>query len=88
MNEITHRQLRNDSGDVLRRVAAGESILVTNHGQVAALIGPPPAGMLAELAARGQLRRATAAPSTLRSLGRTSATTRSSAIIDDIRGRW
>ena len=32
MKEITHRQLRNDSADILRRVAVGETILVTNNG--------------------------------------------------------
>lgn len=88
VHEITHRQLRNDSAEVLRRVAAGETILVTNRGQVAASIGPPPTGVLGDLAARGQLRPATAAPSSLRSIVRTQATQPSSSIVDDVRGPW
>jgi prevent-host-death family protein len=37
---ITHRQLRNESGAVLRDVEAGESVLVSNHGSVVARISP------------------------------------------------
>lgn len=40
MRTITHRQLRNESGAVLRDVAAGESMLVTNNGSVVARISP------------------------------------------------
>lgn len=36
---ISQRELRNNSGDVLRRVAAGESFIITNDGvEVAELI--------------------------------------------------
>jgi hypothetical protein len=31
------------SGEILRAVAAGETVQVTNNGQVAAVISPPPA---------------------------------------------
>jgi prevent-host-death family protein len=37
---ITHRQLRNESGAVLRDVEAGESILVSNNGAVVARLSP------------------------------------------------
>jgi prevent-host-death family protein len=40
MRTITHRQLRNESGAVLRDVEAGESILVSNNGSVVARISP------------------------------------------------
>lgn len=40
MRTITHRELRNDSGRVLREVADGESILVTNNGVTVARISP------------------------------------------------
>ncbi len=40
MRTITHRELRNDSGKVLREVADGESILVTNNGITVARISP------------------------------------------------
>lgn len=40
MTTITHRELRNNSGDVLRRVAAGEAMDVTNRGVVVAHLSP------------------------------------------------
>lgn len=40
MTTITHRELRNNSADVLRRVAAGEAMEVTNHGVVVAYLSP------------------------------------------------
>lgn len=86
MEEITHRRLRNESGDVLRRVAAGETILVTNHGRPAAVIGPPPIDVLAQLAAQGQLREPLAPLSTLRSIPRRCSALTSAEIIADIRG--
>lgn len=58
MDTITHRELRNGSSEVLRRVAAGESFLVTNHGDPAALIGPPPASPWGRLVAAGHVRLA------------------------------
>ena len=46
MEVIAHRELRNNSSAVLARVAAGESIAVTNHGEVAAVLVPPAASAL------------------------------------------
>jgi prevent-host-death family protein len=46
MKTIAHRELRNNSSAVLARVAAGESIAVTNHGEVAAVLVPPAASAL------------------------------------------
>lgn len=42
MERIPHRELRNSSSEILRRVAAGESFEITNHGTVVAVLGPPP----------------------------------------------
>src|SRR4051812_18692256 len=70
VEEITHRQMRNESADVLRRVAGGETILVTNNGQPAAVISPPPNDALTLLAVSGQLREAVDPPSQLRSIER------------------
>lgn len=42
---IPHRELRNRSSDVLRRVQAGETIQVTNHGEVVAVLSPPGQGL-------------------------------------------
>ncbi len=40
MATITHRELRNNSADILRRVAAGEAMEVTNRGVVVAYLSP------------------------------------------------
>ena len=42
---ITHRELRSHSSDVLRRVQAGETIQVTNHGEVVAVLSPVRPGL-------------------------------------------
>lgn len=41
MQTIAHRELRNDSAEVLRRAAAGESFEVTNNGRIVAMVVPP-----------------------------------------------
>ncbi|MGH3451470.1 MAG: type II toxin-antitoxin system Phd/YefM family antitoxin [Haloechinothrix sp.] len=38
---IPHRELRNNSSAVLREVQAGESIEISNHGEVVAVLVPP-----------------------------------------------
>jgi prevent-host-death family protein len=55
---IPHRELRNNSSAILARVAAGESILVTNHGDAAALMVPPTATALDRLRLTGRVRPA------------------------------
>lgn len=80
--------MRNDSADVLRRVAAGETILVTNNGQPAAVIGPPHGDVLAILSAQGQLREALNSPAGLRSIKRRKSDKTTAEIITDVRGRW
>jgi prevent-host-death family protein len=47
---IPHRELRNNSSQVLRDVQAGETVEITNHGEVVAVLVPPPQ------AAEGSLR--------------------------------
>lgn len=41
MERIAHRDLRNRSSEILRRVASGESFEITNHGEVVAVLSPP-----------------------------------------------
>lgn len=88
MDAITHREMRNNSGEILRRVAAGESVCVTNNGRIAAIIVPPAADALAELAQRGQLRPALRDVTTLRTIRRRAARRTSEQIVGDSRGRW
>jgi prevent-host-death family protein len=78
----------NQSGDILRRVADGETIRVTNNGQVAALIVPPDTDALADLVSRGQVRVARNPTSSLVSIVRRKSTTDGQAIVADVRGRW
>lgn len=56
METIPHRELRNNSSAVLARVAAGESIAVTNHGTVAAVLVPPTTSELERLRSSGAVR--------------------------------
>ncbi len=88
MRTVTHREMRNQSGDILRQVADGETIRVTNNGQVAALIVPPGTDPLADLVSRGQVRVARTSPSSLRLIVRRKGTADSQAIVADVRGRW
>ncbi|WP_109506496.1 type II toxin-antitoxin system Phd/YefM family antitoxin [Nocardioides speluncae] len=41
MGTVASRDLRNHTADVLRRVAEGERVAVTVHGEVVAEIAPP-----------------------------------------------
>lgn len=85
---VTHREMRNSSGEILRAVAAGESILVTNNGAVAAVISPPTTDVLARLDEQGQLRPARRPITDLSSIRRRAASVTSREIIEDVRGRW
>ncbi len=59
MDTISHRDLRNNSGQVLERVRRGESIGVTNHGELTAILVPPTTTAIDRLVAAGRIRRAT-----------------------------
>jgi prevent-host-death family protein len=88
MRTISHREMRNKSGEVLRSVADGETIQVTNHGRVSALIVPPGGGTLTELISRGQVRVAPNPPSSLRTIARRKSKLSSEEIVADLRGHW
>ena len=49
---IPHRELRNNSSAVLRDVQAGETVYVTNNGEVVAVLVPPPRAASASLRIR------------------------------------
>lgn len=87
MRTVTHREMRNNSGEILRAVAAGETVQVTNNGRLAALIVPPPTDLIAELIDRGRARAAVA-PRQFRAIERVRSDKTSTEIIEDLRNPW
>jgi len=88
MRTVTHREMRNNSGEILRAVAAGESVEVTNNGQVAAVITPPTPTTVASLIGLGQARAARRPVSDLALIRRRKASSSSADLLADARGRW
>lgn len=89
METISHREMRNRSGAYLRRVEAGESFLVSNNGEVVAVLGPPDVMSGIDVArGRGQSRPAMNTAEPFSVIPRTKAAMSSAEIIADTRGRW
>lgn len=88
MESVSHRELRNSSGEVLRRVAAGESLVVTNNGQPVAVLGPPGGSALEQAEDRGQVRRARADLSSLRQVRRGRGDRSTADLLREARGQW
>ncbi len=88
MRTVTHREMRNNSSEILRAVAGGESVRVTNHGRVAAVISPPNEPTLTRLVADGQARPARRPVQQLTTIKRRRSTVTSADMLDDVRGRW
>lgn len=55
---ITHREMRNNSAEILHVVADGETVRVTNNVVVAAVIGPSGRSVLAQSLSEGPARPA------------------------------
>jgi antitoxin (DNA-binding transcriptional repressor) of toxin-antitoxin stability system len=95
MKTVGVRELKNRLSEYLRLVRAGESVLVTNRGEVVAELNPPglgqtdasvPAGLLA-LARRGLLTvGAPAAATPYPALSRALKRCRSPQLLDEQRG--
>ncbi|MFV0426379.1 MAG: type II toxin-antitoxin system Phd/YefM family antitoxin [Beutenbergiaceae bacterium] len=88
METISHRDMRNRSGEILRRVEAGESMRITNSGRPAALIVPIGGDDLDALVERGEARAAREAPDSLASIVRVVAPVSTREVIADSRGHW
>ncbi len=86
MRRINHRELRNSSSAVLRDVAAGEIIEVTNHGQVAAILVPPSLTHYELLVVAGKVRPPSDHPADLRLINRSKSSRTSAEIVADTRG--
>jgi prevent-host-death family protein len=56
METVSQREMRNRSAELLRRVAEGESVLVTNNGVPAAMVVPVATDARTRLIAAGRLR--------------------------------
>lgn len=85
---MTHREMRNRSGEILRRVEAGESVQVSNNGRLAALIVPVGRDPLDDLVARGEARAPRTGTDQLRAIIRSTSPVSSGELLEDSRGRW
>lgn len=59
MESVSQREMRNRSGELLRRVAEGESVLITNGGVPAAVMIPAGSDTRTRLIVAGRLRAGT-----------------------------
>lgn len=59
MSMIPHRELRNNSTEILRRVEAGEAFAITNHGRPVARLVPYTTSSLDVLRTGGRITATT-----------------------------
>lgn len=86
MTTIPHRELRNQSSKILERVKNGETIDVTNNGEVAATLIPPAASPFERLLLSGSVRPATGRPVDFKILNRVESDAGTADILSDLRG--
>lgn len=84
METIAHRELRNNSSKVLARVKAGETIAVSNHGEIAAVLVPPGSTAYEQMIASGLVTEA-ASPGHARDITRSTSPLRTADVLDDLR---
>jgi prevent-host-death family protein len=84
---IAHRELRNNSSAVLRDVEAGETIEVTNHGTVVAVLVPPSSSASSASSAASAVRQRPATRSGgFAALPRVRLDQPVQEVLDDLRG--
>lgn len=88
MTTISHRELRNNSAAILRRVASGETFEITNHGITTAVLSPAVGSTFDRLVAAGKVRPATDPDVDLRAIERRTSSMSSEEILRDVRGEW
>jgi prevent-host-death family protein len=86
MTTIPHRELRNQSSKILERVKNGETIDVTNNGEIAATLIPPAASPFERLLKSGGVREAAQCPVDFRLLQRVTSDAGTAEMIADLRG--
>lgn len=80
--------MRNNSAELLRAVEGGETVQITNHGRVVAVMSPPAASTLERLVAEGKARPPLKPISTLPAPPKPRGKLTTKEILDDIRGSW
>lgn len=85
MRTIPHRELRNDSSKVLAAVKAGETIAVTNNGEIAAILVPPTTSKFDRLVAAGRVTPARN-PGHAREIKRVKGRLTSAEVLEDLKG--
>jgi prevent-host-death family protein len=85
MTTIPHRELRNQSSKILERVKNGETIDVTNNGEVAATLIPPSASPFERLLLSGNVRPASG-PVDFQVLRRVTSDVGTAEMLSDLRG--
>ena len=88
MDRISHRELRNNSAHVLRRVASGERLIVTNNGVDVAQLVPREETGFAEAVRSGQVRMPSKPVSSLRSVRRVKSSLSTADLLKDARREW
>ncbi|MBL5975612.1 MAG: type II toxin-antitoxin system prevent-host-death family antitoxin [Candidatus Leucobacter sulfamidivorax] len=90
MKTVSQRQMRNQSGELLREVEAGETVIVTNHGKPVAMLSPYPEGRtpLELLRALGQTRPAQAPREALGDIVPVEIDIDSAELLRESRGEW
>ncbi len=86
MTTIPHRELRNQSSKILERVRNGETINVTNNGEIAATLIPPSRTPFEQLLRSGGIRPAAPDKIDFRSVLRVSIEDSTADLLADVRG--
>lgn len=86
MTTISHREMRNNSAEILRRVEAGEEMVVTNHGHPVARLSPVRVSVIDDLIKSGLARPALDSGSWKELPPAVPTTTTSSELLADVRG--
>jgi prevent-host-death family protein len=88
MTTIPHRELRNNSSKILERVKNGETIDVTNNGEIAATLIPPSASPFERLLLSGNIRPAAGRHVDFRTLARVKSDAGTAEILSELRGDY
>lgn len=85
MRTIPHREMRNNSSKILAEVKAGETIAITNNGEIAAILVPPGATRYEQLIASGRITPARN-PGHAREIVRVKSEVKIADVLDDLKG--